>query len=86
MKGFLNRLRSKDGFILIFAMLMILLLMVFMTAIVGAVGYTNRVTLEKSEEHQLQLTAQSAVVTLKDYFADSANMARLMCLIGKTQE
>lgn len=86
MKGFLNRLRSKDGFILIFAMLMILLLMVFMTAIVGAVGYTNRVTLEKSEEHQLQLTAQSAVVTLKDYFADSANMARLMGLIGKTQE
>ncbi len=86
MKLFLNRLRSEHGFILVFAMLMILLLMVFMTAIVGAVGYTNNVTLEKSEEQQLQLTAQSAVGTLKELFAKEENMAKLSALAAAGAE
>lgn len=81
-----NSLRKKQGFVLAFVMLMIMLLMVFMTAIVTTVGYTNKVTAEKSQEHQLQLTAQSAVGTLKEMFAKEENMTKLTALAASGAE
>ncbi len=85
-KRLLNNLKGRQGFVLVFAMLMIMLLMVFMTAMVSTVSYTNKTTAQKSDEQQLQLTAQSAIVTLKDMFAEEENMMKLSGLIGKEQE
>ncbi len=73
-------LHRQGGFVLVFAMLMILLLMIFMTAMVTTVGYTNAATKEKSQEHQLQLTAQSAVGTLKEMFSQEENKTKIAAL------
>ncbi len=87
MKGRLqHNLTNQKGFVLIFAMMMILLLLVFMTAMVGAVSYTNNATAEKSEEHQLHLTAQSATGTLKEMFATEENMVKLSALAASGAE
>lgn len=73
----LHNLKSRQGFVLVFAMLMIMLLMVFMTAMVTTVGYTNRATAKKSDDQQLQLSAQSAIETLATELEQPENIGKL---------
>lgn len=84
----LSRLRNKQGFVLVYAMLMIALLMVFMTAIVANVSYTNKATLKKGEGQQLQLSAQSAIGAISAELEDPENIAQLTALAtsGAEQE
>lgn len=81
-------LRKKQGFVLIYAMLMIALVMVFVTAIALQVEHTNRETSLKGSGQQLQLSAQSAIGSIAAELEDPANIAKLTQLAtsGSEQE
>lgn len=77
-KGLNARINNQDGFVLVYAIMMIALLMIIMSSLVMILGYTNSATNEKLESQQLQLSAQSAITTLEEEFSKPENIDKLL--------